>query len=194
MKKIFNKIFCIVFLCSIVMPIALFSGVIEWLFPKPTKRDYSLLFNIISEKSAGSLVDEDTARRIFESGPVQGFMPKWYSVRTKIGFMDDFINYSRGRFITESRVDKELFAEFCKIVHMASTYRGYLKRPFITRKDVALIGIGAGTVVVAPSVLRRLKVDLMILAAFKGAAWFVLERLNRYREKAILFELWKSFN
>lgn len=179
MKTKINKV---VFLCSIVMPIALFSGLREWLFPRSADEDHSELFNLILMKSAHDSVDEDSARRIFESGPVQGVMPKWYSLQTKIGFMKGFIDYSKDRFSREPSENKGKLANFCRVVSMATTYLGYLNKPWITGKDVALVSTGG----VGLEALKRLKGNLSVLAAFTASVDFVLEHLIRNRVANLL--------
>jgi len=129
MKKIFNKILFIVFLCFTVMPGIvpseegeqsvteeqesqgdLLSRIRRWLpvWLGGKKQDVNeKLFKIIFHLSKDSPVDEDSAQRIFEGYRVQEFLPQLFSftLTTKKGFMDSFIVYCEKQL---KKVDNEL--------------------------------------------------------------------------------------
>lgn len=183
MKKIFNKKFYIVFLCSIVMPIALFSGLGEMLKEmlswSKTKEDINreLLFNTIARMSREKRVGEDSAREIFENDEVQKFLPRWYSLtlRTKIGFMDNFIKYSEKKLYDESGASKSELVDYCRIISMATIYHDYLEKPFIKiEKTAALLGATGAAAGVTFALLMQ---DMQVLVAYKASVQVIVERL-----------------
>ena len=183
MKIKFNKSLFFIFLCSIVMPIALFSGWREWLgLSKAREEVYEALFNIIVPRvNLEKSVNEGSARRVFEFFPAQSLMPQWYSptLRTKVRFMDGFIEYAKSRFDSEPTGDRRTLSDFCKIVGMATTYRGYRARSVMGITKEHLIGAGVG--VVALPALRALTKGVRILAVFQGSVYSILDRLKNFR-------------
>lgn len=73
--------------------------------------------------------DEDKARTIFENNSVKKYIPKWYSLRSRIKFMDGFVKYCDGKSN--------------KVRSSASRYRDYLKKPWVTPKILKYIALGA---------------------------------------------------
>ena len=110
------------------------------------------------------IINESNARKIFENAKVQKYMPKWYDPfgLTKIGFMENFVKYCKKKFMNFDQKNRKLGYQYGIITGMATTYLGYLKKPWITKKRLALIATAAA--------LHHLDYDLRILAVFKGLA------------------------
>ena len=173
-----------------------FSGLRELVFGEKTQREpdekYAALFERILHKSFGEQVEENKAREIFGAESVQDFFPRWYSftLDTKIKFMDRFIKYSEEKFVEKETksLAKEpeegehtniTLLDYCKVLSMATTYRGYLKRSTMGITKEHVVGAGAG--LVAPTILGKLGEHVAFLAKFRGSVSSVLDKLNAFR-------------
>jgi len=104
--------------------------------------NYSQLYNIVLHECKKEVsVNESAARKIFKKNGFQQHAPNWYSVWTKVGFMEAFSAYCKNKaeFQYEHGVDK---GNATKVLDMATTYLYYLKRPWVTKKDLIFIGFG----------------------------------------------------
>ncbi len=112
--------------CAIGLTVV--GGIIYWMNRLLSNNNYGDFYVAVLHQCKVT-DDEEMAIEIFERGPGQKYVPKWYSLRSRIKYMEGFIKYCTNK-------DPN-------VLSTASRYLEHLKKPWVTPKILRCIALGA---------------------------------------------------